>query len=335
VSGRALAFSDADIVKMASEDYVPVTADDWYQRRREDAEGRFFRKVADQGPRKGQGGSTRQGIYCLTADGQLLTYKNAGQDPDVMREVLKDGLARWRKLPASRRTPGAVKIEDPGTPDARYVRKPPKEGLILRVFTRTLDRTAAGKYTDADCERGDAAAQDHCWLTKEEWQSLIPAVDLRPGRTLPVPDAIAERWLQFHLTDNTRGEPPMWQREEIRSRKLTLTVADISDRQLMLTLEGVALLSTDADTEKASRGYDAKLTGQLAYDRVAKKFTRFDLVVLGDHWGRGTFTGGARPGRTPLGVAFELADGSQAADRVPPQGARELQGYLGSSYRQR
>src|SRR6478672_1245892 len=62
---------------MATEDFVPVTADDWYQRRRQDAEGEFFRKVADQGPRKGEGGSTRQGIYCLTAAGQLLNYKNA------------------------------------------------------------------------------------------------------------------------------------------------------------------------------------------------------------------------------------------------------------------
>ena len=56
---------------MAQEQFVPVTADDWYQRRRQDAEGKFFRQVADQGPRKGQGGSTRQGIYVLTADGEL------------------------------------------------------------------------------------------------------------------------------------------------------------------------------------------------------------------------------------------------------------------------
>src|SRR5205823_3369628 len=83
----------------------PVAGDDWYQRRRQDAEGAFFRKVADQGPRKGAGGSTRQGIYCLTPDGTLLAYKNAGQAPDVMREVLRRGLAEWKKLPATRRKP--------------------------------------------------------------------------------------------------------------------------------------------------------------------------------------------------------------------------------------
>ena len=95
---------------MAAEDFVPVTMDDWYQRRRQDAEGEFFRKVASQGPRKGQGGGTRQGIYVFTADGELLSYKNAGQNADVTRDELKRGLARFRKLPATRREPGAVKV---------------------------------------------------------------------------------------------------------------------------------------------------------------------------------------------------------------------------------
>src|SRR5262249_33629739 len=107
---------------MAKEKYVPVTADDWYQRRRQDPEGEFFRKVADQGPRKGEGGATRQGIYMFTADGKLLAYKNAGQAPDVMRQVLKQGLAEWAKLPEERRQPGAVKIGELDPIDKRYDR---------------------------------------------------------------------------------------------------------------------------------------------------------------------------------------------------------------------
>src|SRR5207253_664456 len=95
----------------------PVAGDDWYQRRRQDAEGEFFRKVADQGPRKGQSGSTRQGIYCFTADGELLAYKNAGQDADVMRELFQQGLKKWNRLPAERRKPGVVRVGDPGRVD--------------------------------------------------------------------------------------------------------------------------------------------------------------------------------------------------------------------------
>ena len=67
MAGRALAFAEAEIVRMASEDYVPVTGDDWYERRRQDAEGQFFRKIADQGPRKGAGGSSIPGwVWLLT-----------------------------------------------------------------------------------------------------------------------------------------------------------------------------------------------------------------------------------------------------------------------------
>src|SRR5436190_2470385 len=162
---------------MATEDYIAVAGDDWYQRRRQDAEGEFFRKVADQGPRKGEGGSTRQGIYCLTADGQLLIYKNAGQNAEVMRDVLRHGLAEWRKLPADRQQAGAVKIEELAKTDPRYVRTPPKDGLVLRVFSRLLDRDKGGAYRDADCggKPGDAVAMDHMWITQEETRSLATA----------------------------------------------------------------------------------------------------------------------------------------------------------------
>src|SRR6188474_2135283 len=121
---------------MATEDFISVSADDWYERRRQDAVGAFFRGVADQGPRKGEGGGTRQGIYCLTADGKLLAYKNAGQNADVMRDVLKQALAAWQKLPGDRRKPGAVQVEEPGKLDARYSRSLPTGGVVVRVWTR-------------------------------------------------------------------------------------------------------------------------------------------------------------------------------------------------------
>ena len=156
---------------MAAEDYVAVAGDDWYQRRRDDAEGKFFRGVADQGPRKGQGGSTRQGIYCFTADGKLLAYKNAGQAPDVMRDVLRQGLREWQKLPAERRQPGAVRVDELDKTDPIYSRTPPPGGLIVNVSTRILDRDKGG-WCRGTCERlgGDKAARDHLWLT-DLWQA--------------------------------------------------------------------------------------------------------------------------------------------------------------------
>ncbi|CAN5904742.1 hypothetical protein BH23PLA1_BH23PLA1_22160 [soil metagenome] len=69
------------------------------------------------------------------------------------------------------------------------------------------------------------------------------------------------------------------------------------------------------------------MLGYLTYDRPAKTLTRFDVVALGDHWGEGPYTRGARPGRAPLGVAFQLVNGQQPADRIPPQASRYLPGY--------
>jgi hypothetical protein len=317
---------------MATEDFVAVTGDDWYQRRRQDDEGEFFRKISDQagrGSRDDSGGSTRQGIYCFTAGGRLLAFKNAGQAPDVMREVLRDALAKWKKLPESERRPGAVKVPDVSRTDSRYTRTPPPGGLIVNVFTRLLDRDATGELCDAACKTGsgDEAARDHLWLTESEWRSLVPATAKKRDQ-FPLADKIAERICRFHLLDNTRGEPPLWGREEVRSRKFTLTVEESTSSGISVRLDGAASIATHADPSRAERGYDVRLLGYIHFDAAKNAIDRFDIVAVGDHWGEGTYTRGARLGRTPLGVAFELASGKSPGDRVPPQAAREIGEYL-------
>ncbi len=328
MAGRALAFSDREIIRWVSEYFVPVAGDDWYQRRRQDAEGEFLRKVAEQGPRKDT--PTKQGIYFLTADGKLLIYSNAGQDPAALRDALKQALAAWKKLPAGHRQPGAVKVAEAGKADATFTREPPKNGLILNVHTRILERDTQGTLQCGKCSfpGGEAAARDHLWLTEAEWKSLIPA-NPKPGVETPLPARLAERILRFHLVDNTRGEPAFWKKEEIRSQSLRLRIDAVDDAWIHLQLYGSALLATDADASRAQRGYDVRLHGLIRVDRKLNRADRFDVVALGDHWGQGPYTRGARPGRTPLGIAFELARNDSAADRVPPQGAREIGDYLG------
>jgi hypothetical protein len=284
--------------------------------------------VADQGPRKGAGGSTRQGIYCLTASGKLLAYRNS-QDASVMRETLELGLKRFMALPADERKPGAVEVPPAGKVDGRYTRTPPRGGLVLRSYTRILEREDKGTFAKGKCgfTGGDRPARDHVWLTKDEAQSLIPA-DVRKGQVIPMPASITRRLARFHLLDNTRGEPSAWRAGDVRRAKLTWTVTAVSDSGVTMELTGTALLSNDANPDKASRGYDVALRGVLRFDRTKKAITRLNLLALGDHWGRSTFTPGARPGRTPLGIAFELVTGTAPADRIPPQMARDVGSYF-------
>jgi hypothetical protein len=322
------AFADRRIIALATNDFIPCTADDWYQRRRQDDEGTFFRKVAEQGPRKGAGGSTRQGIYCLTADGELLAFKNAGQDAEITYEQLRGALAKFKQLPAGRRDPGAVAVPEHGKLDPNYSRKVPEGGLVLRVNARILDRTDAG-FCKAGCNfpGGDMAARDFLWINAQELAQLAPA---RPevNATYPLPAAIAARLCRFHLIDNTRGEPEFWTRAEIVRSEFTLTVTAATDDAVELRIDGTAELRTDRDADKAARGYEPKLSGTLRYRPAQRTFDRAEFAAVGLHWGDSVHTRkGTRPGKGLLGVAFTLADPTVPANRVSPQGIRERGAY--------
>jgi hypothetical protein len=323
------AFSDPEIIRMAREDYVSVVGDDWYQRRREDPEGHFFRSVADQGPKKGEGGATRQGIYCFTSNGKLLAYSN-NPDPPQMRAVIRKGLTEWSNLPESERRPGIVHFEDSPATDSHYSRRPPPHSLILNVHARILDQNSTGEFCTGNCSTkgGDRASRDHMWLTQKEWKSLVPEPPNK-GDSFSLPDTVADRLVRFHLVDNTRGEPPFWRAEDIRSQKLNLVIEDVSASLVRLRLEGTVVLTTAAAVSQADRGFDARLLGYIEYDRRKQAFKRLDIVAVGEHWGEGPFTKGARPGKMLLGIAFELSSGDAPADQVPPQGAREIGEYLG------
>ena len=327
--GRASAFADPAIIKLCKTAFVPVTGDDWYQRRRQDKEGEFFRTLADSLGKTGPDGATRQGIYVFAADGTGLAYKNCGQSVEATKELLRQGLARFAKLPEAKRAPGAVKVEDAGKPDPTYSRTPPEGGLILKQYTRILDQKGE-EYAVGTCEAvgGDKAARDHVWITKAEVKALAPA-KAEKGFRYSVPAKVAERLARYHLLDNTRGEPDAWTKQEVRELRMSLVVTSATADAVDLRLEGEALLTTNADPAKAKRGYEVRLHGALRYRPAKRTFDRFDLTAVGQHWGEHTYARAARPGKSLLGQSFELADPDHPGDKVPPQGIRNRSDYLG------
>jgi hypothetical protein len=322
-------FADADVIKMATNDFIPVCTDDWYTRRRQDDEGKFFRAVADAGGRKGENGGTRQGIYVFAADGTPLGYKNAGQDAEVMKKVFRDALAKFDRLPDEKRKAGAVTVPEHGKPDANYTRTPPADGLIVRVNARILDQKG-DEFCVGVCKTtgGDKASRDFLWLTRDEVKALAPA-KAEEGHSYPLPERVAARVARFHLADNTRGEPNFWTADEVRKSAWTLTVTKATADAVELRLDGHVVLSTKADPTDADRGFVAKARGHLRWLPKKGTFDRFDVAVVGDHWGEGTYTKGARPGRSTLGVAFTLADPTKPGETIPPQGIRDAGAYWG------
>ena len=322
--GRVSTFADPAVLKMTQTDFVPVCTDDWYTRRRKDFEGDFFRKVADQSPRKGLNGGTRQGIYVFTADGELVGYKNHGGDAEVMKKVFLDAKVKFDKLPEARRAPGGVTVAAAGKPDANYHRALPDDGIVMKVHGRILEAKAES-FVKGTCDftGGDQASRDYCWITADEKRSLIPP-KAEVGYCYALPEKIATRLVRFHLIDNTRGEPEFWKKEHVVENRITLTVTAVHDDAIEMRLDGEVKLEAGPKL-----GFEPKLRGTLNYIPSKKIFDQVDIVALGDYRGETTYTPGAREGRKPFGIAIGLADMTKPSERIAPQGARDRDPYFG------
>ena len=291
---RESTFADPAIVKLLQKRFIPVAIDQAYQRRQKDNEGKFYQKIANQGPRK-VGRGTTQGLYTTDASGRLLAFTNNRRATRVLG-MMNGALKKHR--------PVKVTALDKGTSDARYNPKLPKGGLVVRVTSKVL-----GGYEEPENEYRkifqQSLGRDNLWISASEHAALTKG---------QLPQSLLQRLARFHLVDNTRGEPPMWRENEIQKLQGTLRSG-----QLRATVQ--------LKTAKGDRGYEAELLGRI--ETKAGKVTRLDVVAKGEFWGEGTYTRNAPKGRFPLAIAFTLADGKDAADTIPPQGSRGwLPGYM-------
>jgi RNA polymerase sigma factor (sigma-70 family) len=317
--------------ELIRERFVEVAANGQVLMNRQDAEGDFIRgtcgfEFIPQG----------QAVVCLTAGG-----KNLGRDPQRAWQA-------FLNLPNEERGAGAVAVDELDPVDTNITPlQPPAGGLIVKVFARPLTRDAHGELRHAvvaDFPLGETqsfdrrtmieASPDYMWLTPDEWKSLVPTTP-RQGEPYLVPAAITRRLVRYHLVPGricSSGAP--WSAKSIRAAELTLKVTEAHPDRLQLRLEGHAHLGAVHDptrpVEEQELGYEAQLHGFLTYDRARQVFTRFDVTALGDVYGKLEGLNGllgARPGRQPLGFAFELATSDKPADRTVPTG-RERKDYF-------
>jgi hypothetical protein len=294
VLDRESTFADPAIVKLLQTRFIPVAIDQAYQRRQKDNEGKFYQKIANQSPRK-VGRGTTQGLYTADASGKLLAFTN-NRSPERVQRMIQTALTKHQ--------PVKVAPLAKGTPDARFNPEPPKGGLVVRVTSKVL-----GGYEEPENEFRrifqQSLGRDNLWISANEHAALAKG---------QLPQNLLKRIARFHLVDNTRGEPPMWNDNEIKKLEGTLR-----NGQLRATVQ--------LKTAKGNRSYEAELLGHI--ETKKGKVTRFDVVAKGHFRGEGTYTRNAPKGRFPLAIAFTLADGKDAADTIPPQGSRGwLPGYM-------
>lgn len=291
---RASTFANAQIVQTLKTRFVPVAIDQAYQRRQQDTEGEFYRKIASQSPRNNFQ-STTQGLYAAAPDGRFLGFTNH-RDHNRVMQMLKQALEKYQ--------PAETASIEPAREDPRYNPRPPAGGLVVRVRARVLD---GYEPTDNHWRQifQTATSRDNLWISQSEHQALVRG---------EVPASLQRRIARFHLVDNTRGEPPMWQDAEIREVDMKLHAGQLTGK-------------VHLETRKGDRGYEAELLGTVKTQDG--KVVSFDVVALGKFWGEGPFTGRAPKGKFPLAVSFELADGTDVADMIPPQGSRGwVPGYI-------
>ena len=178
---------------------------------------------------------------------------------------------------------------------------PPQGGLVLDVFIRSLDRTASGKLVapmkidlnNAGAEPIAAQAQrDHFWITADEAASLI--------QSDRVPTFLADRICRFYLKDSATCIPgTSASKYGGYSGSMRKTVDGNTIR-----LEGTA----------RGNGPDFQLRGRIEVDPAKKVITRLDLTAFSEEGHTDKKSGLT----SPLGIAFELAKGDRAMDRVPP-----------------
>jgi hypothetical protein len=332
VLGRALGFSDPEVIRILKEQFIPLVGDDWYQRRRKDEIGTFFRSVVDQTWKAGNwepgGGNNRQGVYCFTSSGKMLTeMKNISGNPPELRRVLQLALASWNKLSTEERK--ASPVPDVNF-DSNYHRPVPQGALVLRQYQRGLKRRGDGTVEGHDFKFHEApvwAQRDRVWVLEKEWKALVPPSPA-PGAVVEIPPSLRNRLFLYHFVEALVGEPGQWSPDQIRASHLKLTVESVTASSIRYALEGNVLLSTEPDTKTSRVGLEGALVGTLAFDRTKGGFDRFDLVLVADCWGAlNPHNAVSRPGRNPVGFSFELGAGADV-DRVPPQWARILDPYL-------
>lgn len=304
MADRLLVFANPEVQKLLDEEFVAVAGDDWYQRKKKGDEGRFYRKVVEQGPRKGDG--TRQGHYVFTAQGKLLGFNN-NRGPEKRLAMMREALEKWELLSDEEK---AAEVAEVAKGDERHQRLLPEGGQVVKVYTRALEEVNGELVALGDDQVGSQTAVDHLWLRKEEVKELEELVARGGGE---FPDWFSMRLARFHLRDNTRGEPEDWKKENIEKWNLHIDG------------EGVVLGQFEMQKKEGALGFRGTLNGAMKF--TDGRLTKFDCLVLGEQWGEGAFTRGARPGKTPLGQVLKLTEARKPADRIPPQSIRWEQGY--------
>lgn len=295
--------------------------------RGDDAECRWFQKIAEQGHYGGREGRTRQGIYFAAPDGTLLTSLNHRR-PDRVVGAMRSALEKWKALSTSERSYGGD-IEKEGEGVRRLEAWYPENGMALRVHCRDLPRPNAAsrpRREDRPDWRSQAWNVDNAWLDQKEARALVPD-EFTVGATRAVPRKLVARLARLNLTDNVRGQTRPYKPEHVETATLTTTITEQRGDRVCIVLEGrIRMQETgswnqgrDEVEHDLRRGYEGSVLGYGEFETTSGRFKEFTLVSLGTRWGATRYNARADDlAPSPVGYAMTLMAADDPRARVAP-----------------
>jgi len=145
--------------------------------------------------------------------------------------------------------------------------------------------------------------------------AMVPD-DPSKGQLVPMPEAVAERLARFHMIDSVRGQTNPFDEDQIEIKDVGLKVMKVSDDSIKFVVYGRS--SADRPPSKKtnpytgfritkSSGNDLVWSGAVVFDRKQKRFTRFDLLAVGERWGGSLYNfRDTDLNRAPIGFAFQI-----------------------------
>jgi len=218
---------------------------------------------------------------------------------------LRAALEKFKQLSPEKRTASIEEL--PSSWKGKALANPPAEGLILKQYNRGFHRDAEGKMHPD----GQVPLHDSLWMTRAEWQSLVPAQP-KVGTSFTVPAFLVSRLGVHHASAFGANGVKI---SATPKPTLTLTVEVASPDQLRLRLQG-SLQTSEYVSPIRVGVIDYEVFGCLHYDVKKKAFSRFDMVAVGDV----SKTASPPPkGKTRVAVLlFELSPGETPWQRTPP-----------------
>ena len=224
-----------------------------------------------------------------------------------VQRLLGDAIRIWNKTTTTERSPD---FKQAVVTDPRFSKSPPTDGLYLLSMIRDLPRDAKAKSTDLTAKN-----VDHVWIKKEEMLAMVPDNPSK-GQLVPMPKVVAERLARFHMIDSVHGQTNPFDEGQVKINGVGLKVMKVTDDTIKFVVYGRS--SAKRPPSKKTNPYtgfritknignDLVWSGAVVFDRKQQRFTRFDLLAVGERWGGSLYNfRDSDLGRSPIGFAFQI-----------------------------